>query len=117
PTRAEAWHNLGRAYLMSGNLGQALPILRKAILLKPEMDKAAANLGLALISTGQPHEAVLLLEPRLPRATRIPEIHFALGVAYALTGDRDGARRELVALNPLDPQMAALLQEELSRLW
>lgn len=110
PQHADAWHNLGRAHLNTGASQQAIPFLRNAVQLNPTLDNAVVNLAVALIRAEQPAEAVLIFEGNMQRLAGWPEVHLNLAIAYALTGDLDAARRELVILEGLAPHLAAPLR-------
>lgn len=115
PQHADAWHNLGRAYLLLGRNREAVPALRTAVELAPLLENAALNLASALLRTGQPAEALLLLTSARDRAPARADIRFNLGLAYAGVGNIPLARRELVDLQRLDPSLARNLADVINR--
>ena len=74
PQAAFGWKALGAARVNLGLIGDAIPALRKAVLLMPADVGARSNLGFALQSQGQPVEAEvhlrvgLRLQPEFPAA-------------------------------------------------
>lgn len=112
---ADAWHNLGRAYLLLNRDREALPALRNAVRLAPTLDLAVLNLSSALLRNGQPAEAVPLLESVRQRAPNWPEVRFSLGLAYVGMGALPAARSELVELQRLNPNLARTLSDIINR--
>lgn len=115
PQHADAWHNLGRAYLQLGRIKEAVPALRTAVRLAPAIDNALLNLTIALVRNGEYQEAIDLLEERLRRAPDLPGLHANLGFAYLGLGDLAAARRQLAALQSLDPALARVLADTIDR--
>jgi Flp pilus assembly protein TadD len=86
-----------------------------AVRLEPEMDNAAVNLGAALIRTGQPAEAVPLLERVCQRLPDWADARFNLGLAYVGVGNFGAARRELTLLGRLSPPHARSLSVQINQ--
>lgn len=115
PRHADAWHNLGRAYLQLGLIKEAVPALSTAVSLNRGNDNALLNYTVALIRSGGYREAITLLEERLRRPPELAGFHANLGLAYAGAGNLPAARRELAILQPLDPRLARILADVISR--
>ncbi len=86
PQRGDYRTLLGQAYLLAGRFTSAGQALRDALVLNPEDGRAALNLALASIGTGDWGAARTLLQAH---AARIPAAD--LGLATALAGDPNGA--------------------------
>jgi Flp pilus assembly protein TadD len=106
PENAEAWHNLGRTYLMLAQYNKALYPLRQSVKLDSKLDNAVVNLSIALIYVNQPREAVFRLEQIREKHPELPYVRYNLGLAYLGTGELTLARRELTALNRIAPDAA-----------
>ncbi|SFI98585.1 Flp pilus assembly protein TadD, contains TPR repeats [Sphingomonas sp. NFR04] len=86
PQRGDYRTLLGQAYLLAGRFTSAGQALRDALALNPEDGRAALNLALASIGTGDWGGARTLLQAH---AARIPATD--LGLATALAGDPNAA--------------------------
>lgn len=86
PQRGDYRALLGQAYLLAGRFASAADALRDALTLNPEDGRAALNLALARIGTGDWGGARSLLQAH---ASRIPATD--LGLATALAGDPNAA--------------------------
>jgi Flp pilus assembly protein TadD len=86
PQRGDYRTLLGQAYLLAGRFTSAGQALRDALALNPEDGRAALNLALASIGTGDWGGARTLLQAH---AARIPAAD--LGLATALAGDPNAA--------------------------
>jgi len=77
--------------------------LRHALTMNPHDRRARLELGTLLLETRRPAEAAALL--RLNAEAGDDDLHttFALGVALARTGDREGAERLLATARAKDP--------------
>jgi tetratricopeptide (TPR) repeat protein len=78
----------------NGDHEQAVALLRKALLLEPNLAVSHLNLGLALLYAGHPAEAI----ERFKSAAALnapPDVHQHLAQAYAALGQDEESRREL----------------------
>lgn len=89
--------------------------LRTALRLKPGMEDATVNLGVALIQSGNPTEAVAILEDVGQRFPQWPVVHINLGIAYVSIGKLEDARRELAILHQIAPSYAQTLAEKINQ--
>ena len=80
--------NLGLAHYRAGALGAAVEAFRAAYAADPSLLQARQLLGLALVETGHDAEAIPHLEAAAQAAPDEPAVLFALGRAYARSGDR-----------------------------
>ena len=78
PDSYRAYSNLGGVLVLGCDFETAIPMLRKALELRPADPIAASNLGLTLLWTGRPGEAVKQLET----ATRNAPNNFQVWVVY-----------------------------------
>jgi len=116
PNHAEAYYNLGRVYLFyPDRVGDAIPLFKRALDLKPDYDDAAINLAAAYIRLGNPAEAARLAAAVIAKNPDKPAAHFNLGVAYCLEGDFGGAERELTVLRQIDLPLAGQLEQFMDR--
>jgi Flp pilus assembly protein TadD len=97
---AEAWHDLGRCYVIGGNFGAAEWALRRAIAVSQKCPRAHAELGALLRRLGRPEESDGYLRDALALAKAKIEGHPTLGSAHsdlafvcAAMGDSEAANR------------------------
>lgn len=108
PQRAEYRALLGQAYLLAGRFTAAGQALRDALSLDPHQPRAALNLVLASIATGDWGGARALLETH---ADRIPPTD--RGLAYALAGDPETAV-QILADAVRSPEASARTRQNLA---
>ena len=89
PEHAEGYYYLGLAYLQNGDYGLAIPALKKALVLKPDLGAAHAPLGYSLLAQGYATEAVTQFEAARDQA--------GLGIAQLSAGDLPAAVTNLQA--------------------
>lgn len=108
PQRGDYRTLLGQAYLLAGRFTSAGQALRDALALNPEDGRAALNLALASIGTGDWGGARTLLQAH---AARIPAAD--LGLATALAGDPNAAL-EILAPAVRAPDATARTRQNLA---
>lgn len=108
PQRGDYRTLLGQAYLLAGRFTSAAQALRDALALNPEDGRAALNLALASIGTGDWGGARMLLQAH---AARIPAAD--LGLATALAGDPNAAL-EILAPAVRAPDATARTRQNLA---
>nr|WP_315383145.1 SPOR domain-containing protein [uncultured Sphingomonas sp.] len=108
PQRGDYRTLLGQAYLLAGRFTSAGQALRDALALNPEDGRAALNLALASIGTGDWGGARTLLQAH---AARIPATD--LGLATALAGDPNAAL-EILAPAVRVPEATARTRQNLA---
>lgn len=100
PTQPAGFVNLGQAYMENHDFGSAIPPLKQALKLSPDLIPAHRLLGYALLSQGYAREALLHLEKAHEEA--------ALGIAQIETGQLSEAVVNLeaaLAKRPNDPDL------------
>jgi tetratricopeptide (TPR) repeat protein len=100
PSFADGFISLGQAYMESGDYGSAIPPLKHALELKPDLLPAHQLLGYALLAQGYASEAI-------PHLQRSPD-KTALGIAQIQTGQLPEAVANLqaaLAAHPNDPDL------------
>jgi tetratricopeptide (TPR) repeat protein len=106
PTDAYALYYRGTIRGRLGDLGGAVADLRAALALRPDLDEAALDLGVALDESGKPVEAIPPLEQASRRRELEATARLYLGIAQ-LHADRPAdARANLAAVSVLDPRLA-----------
>jgi tetratricopeptide (TPR) repeat protein len=115
PSHPHAYNNLGRVFILSDRSEDALPVLRMAIRLDLDYDDAYINLAAALNQTRRFRETIALLEPNLSLLGERVETHYHLGVANALLGNREAAKRKLAIVSRVNADLAADLIRLLGR--
>lgn len=90
-------NNLAWALAESGDK-RALDYAEKALKLKPDNAAVLDTLGWILVRQGQPARGIKLLQDALSKTPDAAEIQWHLASAYAQTGDRVRAQRELERL-------------------
>lgn len=87
---------LGHVYLERREIGRALPLLLKAVLLDPELSDARKDLGKLYLLEQKPAEAAAELETYLSQSPRDKTAYYQLFQAYKALGQQakaDGALR------------------------
>ena len=100
PTLAEAFVNLGQAYMERQDYGAAIAPLKRAVELSPNLAGAHQLLGYALLAQGYNAEAI-------PHLEKVQE-QTALGIAQIGTGQLQAAVENLqaaLAQHPNDPDL------------
>lgn len=94
PFHAGAHNNLGLLLERQGRLPDATAEYRKAIENKPNDRQAHFNLGRALVNMGEYQEGIQELEKTIaPEDDDTPRYTYALGAAFARSGDRPNGLR------------------------
>ncbi len=111
PTVAEVHANLGAIYFQERKYDKAIPALRQALKLKPNLSKAATLLGIALSETGNYKDAISGLEKGFARDPD-PQVKRMCGLqllrAYSGMQEDEKAVRTALELNRLysnDPEV------------
>lgn len=112
PSYAAPYYNIGRIYMTSfpERAADARSLFRKALDLRPDYVDAWINLAGACIRLGAYPDAARAGERAIALAPERSDGHFNLAVALFLTGDRQGANRELSAVKALDAGMGSALE-------
>jgi Flp pilus assembly protein TadD len=95
PQYAEAYNNLGEAFVAKGDDRQAIAQFEKAVQLGPTYATAHANLGMMLARTGQPKKALAPLKKVVELKPKDAEAHRNLGHALAENGNFQDAVAQL----------------------
>jgi len=104
--RAEERYRLGAAALVSGRHAEAVPRLREAITLDPDLESAWLDLSVALTGVGELAAAERTLagaEKRFARSARFP---FNRGLVLVRLGKPGDARVSFARACQLDPDLA-----------
>jgi tetratricopeptide (TPR) repeat protein len=100
PLDPEAYYLAGTSELHRGHAGEAIPLLQKALQLKPDLVLAEAQLGRALAMQDAKAEAVKHLE-RVAAADTDGGIHYQLARLYREAGNEEKARHALESFRKL----------------
>jgi tetratricopeptide (TPR) repeat protein len=95
--------DLGDALLQTGKIDQAIPKLKRAVELAPELLPAHAKLGEALLQAGLPDEAISHLALATP-IDRDGSIYFQLAAAYRRLGKPELANKAMARRAELQKQ-------------
>lgn len=95
---ARAHNNLGNVRRAMGKLDEAAQSYRRASDLSPTYPDPLNGMAVLLVQQGRPGEALQLFDRALQIAPDFHEARLNRAIALQLAGDRDAARRELVAL-------------------
>lgn len=112
PKNVDALGNLGVIYFFQGDYANAIPNLRSALDLKPELWKIQALLGIAEHRTGDLTNARTDLEKAFPNLTeKNVEIQTGMEMVdlYSSAGELDKAATVVSKLREIEPEDEALL--------
>jgi len=101
--------NLGDTYLRMGKFDEALPVLRKAEELNPEMSQTHYQIGQALLNLGDLHGAKKELQAAIDKSTLMnlkyaSTLHFFLAGIERRLGEKEEAFKELRLSLELEPE-------------
>ncbi|MGA3167344.1 MAG: tetratricopeptide repeat protein [Terriglobia bacterium] len=95
PQDPTPFHGLGRVLLKQNRPAEALPYLRQAVELGPEVAEAHEELGKAYSSLNQLAAAQKEIEKAVELAPKVARLHFMLGQSYRKAGLMEKAKAEL----------------------
>lgn len=95
--------NLGSAYYHKNEYDLSEKYYLEALDIKPDYSIALHGLGKTYLAMGRIADAVTVFEKGIKVAPRVPEFHFALARAYALSGDYEKAIRSYNRVIELAP--------------
>ncbi|MDQ6706082.1 MAG: tetratricopeptide repeat protein [Acidobacteriota bacterium] len=95
PQNYLACYELGSGWLGRGDAAQAVPMLRRALALRPDFLEAKTDLAKAFVQLKQPGDAIGILKSVISKKPDHPTAHFLLYRAYAALGSADLAKKEL----------------------
>ncbi len=118
PQDYEALWNLGQACEKLGDNQSAASAYRAEIAIKPDADKAFAELATLYVADGSIDKALATATEGLTNHPGSAVLHGAMGLALATRGDKDEAMKEFVQaiqLDGRDPSLQYLLAVWLNR--
>lgn len=107
PQDAQAWFNLGCAYLYTNHPAQAVEALQKGILINPEYFDSWLKTGQAYTAINQPGKAIDAFQSALRITPNNFAAWFNLGIAYTNNSQPEKAAetyQHLISINPEYPQ-------------
>lgn len=116
PNHAESWFNLGYVYEQQDNLIQAEKCFRRAIELKPIIDRAWYGLALVLIRSERLREAVDALKENVRLQPFSPYGWYQLGMTYHHLGEDTSALQVVEKLDKFEPRYAATLRRDMGKI-
>jgi tetratricopeptide (TPR) repeat protein len=90
-----AYLELGTMLLEEGDAQAALPILEKAVHLRPALAEPKVELGKAYLQLKRPADAIPLLKAAIAKEPEHPTAHYLLSRAHLMTGASEEGRREV----------------------
>lgn len=105
---AAAYNDLGVARDLEGQFSAAVQPFRDALAIAPDMISAKVNLGLSLALSGDPQQAIQILEPMARGSDATPKIREDYAAALAIAGETDQASQVLSIDMPPDQINSAL---------
>ncbi len=94
PSRTKTLYLLGRLYMLDNENEKAVPYLKRALQLQPNLNEASGILGTAYVRLGQFEDAI----PRLEKAAALDHygnVHYQLYLAYRKLGKAELAQEAL----------------------
>lgn len=110
PKNPYAYHWMGVALYEAGQLEPARDAYRAALTLSPQYLGARIHLSHTLRQLGDARGAVQEAEAARRQAPEDPEVWHALGLSLLARGDKDGARRWLMAFLDSTPELEVSLE-------
>jgi len=101
---AEAYYNLGTAYMAAGDYTQAITALNTALSYRTRYKEAQYALGLALKAAGNSEQAIQAFQVELQWDVDNYDVHHSLAETYRSLGNLDKAIAEYEALLKLKPR-------------
>ena len=90
-----AYFELGAIHLAGGDAQAALPMLEKAVNLRPALAGPKVELGKAYLQLKRPADAIPLLKAAIAKEPDHPTAHYLLSRACLMTGATEEGRREV----------------------
>jgi tetratricopeptide (TPR) repeat protein len=90
-----AYFELGAMRLAGGDAQAALPMLEKAVKLRPALADPKVELGKAYLQLKRPADAIPLLKAAIAKEPEHPTAHYLLSRACLMTGATEEGRREV----------------------
>jgi arylsulfatase A-like enzyme/Tfp pilus assembly protein PilF len=100
-----AYSTLGTAYLTVGDVQRAIPVLRKAVALKPDSVMGHYQLGMALYQSGDLTAAAPEFEAAVKYSPNAPDMRFSLAAVYVRLNRVDEGKKELEKALQLKPNL------------
>lgn len=113
--QADAWFNLGFLYEKRHEPERAERCLRKAVELKPGLDRAWYGLGLVLITQGRLEEATAALKKNVKLQPFSPYGYYQLAMTWVNLGKSDEAWKVQRELEKFEPKYARTLARDLEQ--
>jgi tetratricopeptide (TPR) repeat protein len=109
PNDYDALWNLGQSCEKLGDVPAAAAAYKAEIAIKPDADRAAAELANLYVGTGNTDEALATATAGLAKHPGSAVLHAAMGVALATRGDKDPAIQQFnqaIQVAPGDPMLS-----------
>ena len=103
-TIAAAYTDLGTAWSALGDDRQAVPVLRKAVELRPKSVNAHYQLATVLFETGDLPGAALQYEAAVAGFPESPDMHYSLAAVYVRIHREEDAKHQLLEAVRLKPK-------------
>jgi tetratricopeptide (TPR) repeat protein len=115
PDYADAWFNLGFLHDQADQLADAERCFRRALELRPKIDRAWYGLGLVLIRQRRLEEAIDAFKEAIKLQPFAPYAYYQLGLTYHHLGRSDEAWKVHKQLAEFEPKFSATLKRDLER--
>ncbi len=100
---AEYHSELGNLLFQRGQINEAITLLQKAVMLRPDSAEAHNNLGNALLEKGQTDEAMSQYQEAIRLEPDFPDPHNNLGIVLGRKGQSDEGIRQYQEALRLEP--------------
>jgi tetratricopeptide (TPR) repeat protein len=110
PTNIDLKNQTVEAYLESGRTAEAAALNESVLKDKPKDATAQVQRGRILLASGNVQAAITQLRDQVADAPDSPQVHYALGLAYARDRSFDMAQSEFGAALKLSPGMLPVIE-------
>ena len=111
--RAETYFAEADKYYLAKDYAKAVPLLVKAVQLKPDFANAWGRLAMSYYTIQQYKDALIAFQQCVKLVPNSPDAEFALGMTYLRLGNKEGAAEAYKKLQSMSPDEARQLYAQI----